>query len=512
MGPGRSSSLRIGDDSYVVASYGRIRGASDRLAVVERQKAPEAPLPPLDKGKGRVNLIEYPKGSEYLKSAVQHALTVEPSKVGPSYGATFARRYRPPLGVRVWSPDILTLYVVSVPKMVCFFEVAFDNGLCFPLHHFIKGVLQHFNVCPAQLAPNGWDILVGLLAFFRDRGLCVPSIAFLLYLFSPKETAEGFLYFSRRSRAPLEISDLPSSHRSWKGRYSFVHVAIGNMTLLTRMIPWAFRWLGPPLRIFVSVCSVFDITCIRLLNISDSASSSCFPGTRIDFSAEDNVVALALAECPARPYAELTNSDIPGPSNLSYTRSTALRPSPPSTMGVSPIGPSAANPTRGELLAQLETLSRKPQSAKRKTSGSTKKDRLVLAKVQKLGASSSSLPTHARKPERAPSPPSEAPTILSLQPHSGSTAQVKNLLGEAVEQPLAIMPISIWNPPTRSVRSPSRRAEKSKRKDMKSESGDSLLLNAELATGAVSSILKDFDLERSKAISRGRRRCPLMRL
>ena len=112
--------------------------------------------------------------------------------------------------------------MVFVPKMVCFFKVAFDNGLRFPLHPFIKGVLQHFNVCPSQLSPNGWGILVGLLVIFRDRGLGVPSIALFLYLFSAKETVEGFLYFSRRSGAPLVISDLPSSHRLWKGRYFFV--------------------------------------------------------------------------------------------------------------------------------------------------------------------------------------------------------------------------------------------------------------------------------------------------
>ena len=82
-------------------------------------------------------------------------------------------------------------------------------------------------------------------------------------------------------------------------------------------------------------------------------------------------------------------------------------------MRVSPIGPSAANPTKGELLAQLETLSRKPRSVKRKTSGSAEKDRPVLAKVQKLGASSSSLPTHVREPERAQSPPFDAPAFLS---------------------------------------------------------------------------------------------------
>ena len=139
MGLGRSSSLRIGGDSSAVAGSGRTGGVFDRSAGVELRDAPGVPPFPLDKGKGRIDLIKYPRGSEYLKSAVQHALVVGPSKVGPSYGATFVRRYRPPFGIRVWSPDVLTSYVVSVPKMVCFFEVAFKNGLRFPLHPFIKG-------------------------------------------------------------------------------------------------------------------------------------------------------------------------------------------------------------------------------------------------------------------------------------------------------------------------------------------------------------------------------------
>ena len=147
MGPGRSSSLHIGGDPSAVASSVRTRDASDRSAADECQNSPRAPPLPLDKGKGRVNLVKYHKGSKYHKSSVQHAVIVGPTKVGPSYGVTFAKRYRPPLGVRVWSPNVLTFYVVPVPRMVCFFEVAFDNGLRFPLHPFIKGVLQHFNVC-----------------------------------------------------------------------------------------------------------------------------------------------------------------------------------------------------------------------------------------------------------------------------------------------------------------------------------------------------------------------------
>ena len=136
-------------------------------------------------------------------------------------------------------------------------------------------------------------------------------------------------------------------------------------------------------------------------------------------------------------------------------------------MKVSPVGPSAANPTRGELLVQLETLSRKPRSVKRKTPGSAKKDRLILAKVPKLGASSSSPSAPIRKPKRAQSSPAEASTVSSSQPHSRSVAKAKSLLGGAVEQPLAIMPLTVWNPPAKSVRSPSRRAEELKRKDPK---------------------------------------------
>ena len=79
MGPGRSSSLRIGGDSSTVASSRRTRGAFDRSAAVELRNAPGVLPLPLDKGKGRVNLIKYHGGSEYLKYAVQHALTVGPN-------------------------------------------------------------------------------------------------------------------------------------------------------------------------------------------------------------------------------------------------------------------------------------------------------------------------------------------------------------------------------------------------------------------------------------------------
>ena len=134
---------------------------------------------------------------------------------------------------------------------------------------------------------------------------------------------------------------------------------------------------------------------------------------------------------------------------------------------------------------------------KRKTLDSVEKDRTALVKVVKLGASSSSSSAHVRKPEQALSPPAVAPKFLSSQPRPGSAAKVKGPSGRAIDQPLVVMPITVWNPPAKSVRTPSPRAEELKRKDSETGGdGDSLLLNAELAAGAVSSILKDSNLKR----------------
>ena len=100
------------------------------------------------------------------------------------------------------------------------------------------------------------------------------------------------------------------------------------------------------------------------------------------------------------------------------------------------------------------------------------------------------------------SPPAEVPKASSSQPRSGSAAKAKGSSGRAVEQPLEVMPITVWNPPLLSAKSPPLRAEELKRKGYEMNGGgDSLLLNAELTGGALSSILKDSDLKRSGALS-----------
>ena len=65
------------------------------------------------------------------------------------------------------------------------------------------------------------------------------------------------------------------------------------------------------------------------------------------------------------------------------------------------------------------------------------------------------------------------------------------------------MPIAIWNASSDTVKSPPGKVAEPKRRKTKpkvDEIKDSLLSNAELAAGAVSSILKDSDIGRSKEL------------
>ena len=56
-------------------------------------------------------------------------------------------------------------------------------------------------------------------------------------------------------------------------------------------------------------------------------------------------------------FLELIRLDIPGSSGSRSSRLAALRPSPPSVMKFSHVRPPVAKPTKGELLARVETLS-----------------------------------------------------------------------------------------------------------------------------------------------------------
>ena len=83
--------------------------------------------------------------------------------------------------------------------------------------------------------------------------------------------------------------------------------------------------------------------------------------------------------------------------------------------------------------------------------------------------------------------------VASAQRHSSSAARAKGSSRKAVELPLKVLPISVWGPSARGDVGDDR---------FEAEGGgeDSLLTNAELAVGVVSSILRDSDLRKVEAL------------
>ena len=111
-GPNRSSSLCIGGRPFEESKLRRTGGGSGNLtAAVDRVPLVGHPSSP-GKGKGKISEIKYPGGSKYLRAAMRYEDVVGPSRVKPLYEETFVTRYKPPLGVRVWCPDLLTYYIV----------------------------------------------------------------------------------------------------------------------------------------------------------------------------------------------------------------------------------------------------------------------------------------------------------------------------------------------------------------------------------------------------------------
>ena len=122
--------------------------------------------------------------------------------------------------------------------------------------------------------------------------------------------------------------------------------------------------------------------------------------------------------------------------------------------------------------------------------------------VQRPELASSPLASPVLEPERDSPSLAEVPPVLGPLPPSEPIAEAGNPSGEDGIQPLAAVPITVWKAPSESAKSPPGKSAEPRRRTKltTAENKDSLLSNAKLAAGAVSSILKDSDIVRSKEL------------
>ena len=202
-------------------------------------------------------------------------------------------------------------------------------------------------------------------------------------------------------------------------------------------------------------------------------------GARPDLSLEDEEGKQKLVKCTPRAYPELIRSDIPGssgarPARLLFLRSSPLsvmKPPVPKSSSSYVSEPLIAKPTWGELRPRLEVLAKKKRSVKRKPLSLLEGFPPARGKILKVEASSS------------PSP----------------TVGARDSSGRADEPPLEVLHILVWSPTLRGAARPSAISDDVNRNRDRFEAAgddDSLLSHAKLASGVVSTIMRDSDLRR----------------
>ena len=154
-----------------------------------------------------------------------------------------------------------------------------------------------------------------------------------------------------------------------------------------------------------------------------------------------------LVKCTLRAYSELIRSDILGSSSLKSSRPPALRLSSFSVTKSRHEVPPVVKPTREELRAQVEALSRRRRSVNRKPEASPERSSSDRGKTLRLGESSPSSSAKIRVKGQALPSQVEVLRVTSPRRHSSLAAATKGPSGGAAESPLKVMPISVWNPP-----------------------------------------------------------------
>ena len=119
-------------------------------------------------------------------------------------------------------------------------------------------------------------------------------------------------------------------------------------------------------------------------------------------------------------------------------------------------------------------------------------------KVPKLGVSNSHLRAQAQVRGQEWSSSSE---VAGAQRLSSSATRVKGSLRKASKLTLKVLPIFVWSPSAQNASlSPPTQGDAGDDRFEAEGVEDSLLTNAELAIGVVSSILRDFDLKKVETL------------
>ena len=155
-------------------------------------------------------------------------------------------------------------------------------------------------------------------------------------------------------------------------------------------------------------------------------------------------------------------------------------------------------PTRKELQARVESLTKKKRSIKRKAQAPPKSSLTTRGKVLRLGASSPPSTVKGwRLSDQVPARGQAPPPVAEVSKAAG----LKNSSRRSAEHPLAVLAIYVQSPLAQDFKRLSTTLEDEGRGCFGVEGEeDWLLSNSKLVAGAVWSIIRDSDLKRVDAM------------
>jgi hypothetical protein len=130
----------------------------------------------------------------------------------------FQHRRGPGIGIHICKGDVD--YSQAAPEGGVYFSpMVLAMGVHLPLSPFIREMLTHYNMPPAQLRPGSWRVALAFEALCKVQS-CSCDLEVFRALYQIKATKEGILCFSPRK--DKLITNTLASDNCWKKVFTVV--------------------------------------------------------------------------------------------------------------------------------------------------------------------------------------------------------------------------------------------------------------------------------------------------
>ena len=135
-----------------------------------------------------------------------------------------AEKWALPDNINIIRPANLDTVRFPPPNCIAVYMPAFELGLRFPLHPFIRDLLKLLNVTVAEVYPNAWGCVTAFLMVCKVLKI-KPTLTAFRYIFrvrlcSSEEHGAGWVTIAHRRGFKL-VGELPDNQKGYRTKFAF---------------------------------------------------------------------------------------------------------------------------------------------------------------------------------------------------------------------------------------------------------------------------------------------------